>query len=288
LADMIVRGGVNRLHRTTSHLAGHIREAKRDRNLMQMLAGLDEIVQNGKSLGREDEEWLAMNGISVFNVFGTTEVPGILVSNRNAGSPSLLRPLEGVGARFVPLHTETRTSSAYQNANTRVLELVISPDSPCCPDRALRQSDDYFHTGDLFLEVSPGTYAFRGRIHDWIQTDNGHSFDAKVIEDNVRLTCGDIIAECVVVGNGRPSPVLFVEAAGAWDADGIKKEIVRRTRRFHSKRLPHERIAAAHFIVVVAGANSWPRTPVGSIRRKDVEDAFRTDLDRLYVAAPRS
>jgi hypothetical protein len=63
---MIVRGGVNRLHRTTSHLAGHIREAKRDRNLMQMLAGLDEIVQNGKSLGREDEEWLAMNGISVF------------------------------------------------------------------------------------------------------------------------------------------------------------------------------------------------------------------------------
>jgi hypothetical protein len=114
-------------------------------------------------------------------VFGTTEVPAILVTSQAPGSLSLLRPLDGVGAKFIPLFTEARTSSAYQNVNTRVLELVIPPDSPYCPDRSLRQPDGCFHTGDLFLEVAPGSYAFRGRIHDWIRNDSGHSFDAKYV-----------------------------------------------------------------------------------------------------------
>jgi hypothetical protein len=33
------------------------------------------------------------------------------------------------------------------------------------------------------------------------------------IEDNVRATCGELVFECIVVGNGRSSPALFVEAS---------------------------------------------------------------------------
>lgn len=61
LVDMISRGGVNRLHRSTSLLASDIREFRKDRNLAQLLSGLDEILQGGKMLEREDEEWLIQN-----------------------------------------------------------------------------------------------------------------------------------------------------------------------------------------------------------------------------------
>lgn len=35
--------------------------------------------------------------------------------------------------------------------------------------------------------------------------------DARSIEDLVYKRCPDIVANCVVVGNGRPQPALFVE-----------------------------------------------------------------------------
>jgi hypothetical protein len=65
LVDMVTRGGVNRLHRTSSHLASIIREAKKTRNVAHLLAGLEEIVQTKGMLKREDEEWLVNSGISV-------------------------------------------------------------------------------------------------------------------------------------------------------------------------------------------------------------------------------
>jgi hypothetical protein len=60
---MIARGGVNRLHRSTSHLTSDVREFRKDRNLLRLLSGLDEILQCGKMLDREDEEWLTGNGL---------------------------------------------------------------------------------------------------------------------------------------------------------------------------------------------------------------------------------
>lgn len=49
--------------------------------------------------------------------------------------------------------------------------------------------------------------------------------------------CGDIILNCIVVGNGRPFPALFVElrdgimANGASEED-VKKDILKRTEGF--------------------------------------------------------
>lgn len=104
-----------------------------------------------------------------------------MVSEKGAGVQSLLRPVEGVGAAFFPISAALNGSSAYQNVNTRVVELVIPSSSPHCPDVSLRNADGHFHTGDLFLEVAPGAYAFRGRIHDWILNEIGQSFDVKLV-----------------------------------------------------------------------------------------------------------
>jgi hypothetical protein len=62
----------------------------------------------------------------------------------------------------------------------------------------------------------------------------------------------------------------------------LKREVLRRTRQFHSRRYLHERIAVADMIVIVE-KGSLPRTATkGNVRRKATEEAFRTVLDKIY------
>lgn len=94
--------------------------------------------------------------------------------------------------------------------------------------------------------------------------------------------CGNLIKDCIVVGTGRPSPVMFIEPSGDIDHDKLKKEIIRKTRHFHARRYLHERITSANMIVIVP-PNSLPRTATkGNIRRKAVEDIYKTELDRIH------
>ena len=102
------------------------------------------------------------------------------------------------------------------------------------------------------------------------------------IEDNVRATCKDLMSECIVVGTGRPSPALFFEPAVNVDPAKLKKEIIRRIKPFHSRRYLHERITSPDCVVIVP-ANTLPRTATkGNVRRKAVEEQFRTVLDGIY------
>ena len=104
----------------------------------------------------------------------------------------------------------------------------------------------------------------------------------RAIEDNVRMTCADLVSECVVVGTGRPSPAMFIEPVNVqMDHCELKRAIIRKTRHFHSRRYIHERITSAGMIVVVP-PRTLPRTATkGNIRRKAVEEAYKPVLDEL-------
>jgi len=234
-------------------------------------------------LPQEDEEWVHRNGIKVRNCFGSTECTSMLLSDPNhKGMYAPLKPLAGTDYGFFPTGSTSSTDGGHQNLNAKMLELVILSSSKDCPDRSLRSEDGHYHTGDLFIEVSPGSYVSRGRDDDWIKSENSLRCDTRSIEENVRMTCGDLIADCIVVGNHRASPTLFVEAQSNMDAERLKKEIIRRTRHFHSRRYLHERITSPKFVVVVPGG-TLPRTATkGNIRRRAVEEAFKPQLDRIY------
>lgn len=97
--------------------------------------------------------------------------------------------------------------------------------------------------------------------------------------------CGTLIAECVVVGTGRPSPVMFIEPGVEMNHDKLKKEIFRKVRPFHSRRYLHEQITSPDMIVVVP-KSTLPRTATkGNIRRKAVEEAFKTQIDGIFARA---
>lgn len=283
LTDMVQRCRLTRLNQFSTFLTTHLRNARQDPKLFTTLRNLDEILFSGLPLPHDEEEWAYRNELPMRNLFGSTECGAMLLSvNKRDSDSACLQPIEGVSYGFIPIADGEESENSYQNANAALVELVILSESGDCPDPSLRHTDGHFHTGDLFMEVSPGNYLFRGRNDDWIKSENSLRCDTKAIEDNVRTTCGDIVTECVVVGNGRPSPTLFVESNAAMDPERLKKLIIRRTRQFHARRYLHERITSTNFVVVVP-ANTLPRTATkGNIRRKAVEEAFKAELDLIY------
>ena len=286
LMDMIARCGLNRLNQFPTFLAIHLRNSRQDPKLLAMLQNLDLIFYSGLMLSQDDEEWVHRHGIRIVNCFGSTECTAMLLSDPDwKGMRAPLVAMEGTEYGFFPIDSSSDDEPKHQNANGRLLELVILSSSKDCPDRSLRSADGHYHTGDLFLEVGPGQYVSRGRDDDWIKSENSLRCDTKAIEDNVRATCADLIEDCIVVGNGRASPALFIEAKAGLNEDKVKRDIIRRTRQFHSRRYLHERISSTKFIVVVP-PNTLPRTATkGNIRRRAVEDSFKTQLDCIYGVA---
>ncbi|KAJ7724912.1 hypothetical protein B0H16DRAFT_1782741 [Mycena metata] len=281
LIDMIHYGGLNRLNIFGSFLTNHLRNSRLDPKLLSMLVGLDEIMYTGLPLPREEESWAYSQGIKLRNVFGSTEVGALLVSIGGSGSnASLLCPTEGVAYKFAPI-APTQASNAHVST-ARLLELVVLAESGDCPDVSLRHPDGDFHTGDLFREVAPGCYVSEGRDDDWIKSESSLRCNTKAIEDNARAMCGNLISECIVVGNGRPNPILVVEPGTDMDHQKLRIEIIRKTRQFHSRRYIHERITSPEMVIVVP-RSSLPRTATkGNIRRKAVEEQYKTQIDTIF------
>lgn len=193
LISMIRHCGVNRLNQFATFLQSHFRSARLDQKLLTMLKNLDEVLYSGLALPSEEEIWARKNGIklrvcpyscftrvvadiSAKNLFGSTECAAMLSSDPGSGrNANLLAPLDGFIYRFVPV----KQGPSPHHSTTQLLELIIVADSPDCPDKSLRHPDGDFHTGDLFSEVAPGLYTFRGRGDDWIKTETGLRCDTK-------------------------------------------------------------------------------------------------------------
>jgi acyl-coenzyme A synthetase/AMP-(fatty) acid ligase len=198
LMDMIHRCGLNRLNQFATFLGNHLRNSRQDPQLLNAIAGLDEVLYSGLPLGKEEEAWAIQNGVplkvrlfskpsriaclfGIQNLFGSTECGAMMLSiGGKERRGALLCPIEGTTYGFFPIAAESdEVQPAYKNTNAQLLELVILSDSGDCPDGSLRHTDGHLHTGDLFLEVEPGCYASQGRVDDWIKSENSLRCDTK-------------------------------------------------------------------------------------------------------------
>ncbi|KAF8464314.1 acetyl-CoA synthetase-like protein [Gautieria morchelliformis] len=278
LSDMVDRCGLNRLNQFAPFLEKHLRNSHSNPKLLNLLQSLDEVIYSGACLGPEEENWASNSGILMrYRMWCTMWSVG--GRGRDA---RYLRPLQDASCAFLPIH---KGDPGHTNA---MLELVILSNSGDCPDSSFRSATDgHFHTGDLFEEVSPGCFVYKGRDDDWIKCADSLRCDTKSIEDHVRTTCSELIGDCVVVGSGRPSPALFVEPAkDDMDHAKIRADILQRTQDFHARRYLHERITDINLIIVV-NRGTLPRQMYtkGNIRRKAVEEMFKEKLDQIYIAA---
>ncbi|KAF8523945.1 hypothetical protein BU17DRAFT_85424 [Hysterangium stoloniferum] len=282
LAAMINVTGVNRVIQFTAILRKHLEDARRDPSLLQLFKQMRQVTYAGMPLETELEEWAVGQGVPITNNFGCTECGQLFTS---VFGDRRLQILPTISFKFVPVGPTSIDGADYD----RLLELWILPDSPDLPVAELRTPDGGWRSGDLFEEPEPGRYIFRGRDDDWIKSLWSEKIDTRAIEDNIYTTCSDIVGNCVVVGNGRPFPALFVEPRVPTPESGhakLKLEILRRTYEFNSLLYLHERIQDPRMIKIVP-AKSLPRTASkGNIRRRAVEQDFAADLEAMYNSVP--
>ncbi|KIJ57306.1 hypothetical protein M422DRAFT_198731 [Sphaerobolus stellatus SS14] len=283
LSAMITSAGVNRIIQFTNVLRKHLEDAQRDPSLLKLLKNARQVTYAGMPLPTELEKWAMEQGIPLTNNFGCTECGQLFSSTIG---DRRLQLLPNISCKFEPVSTSSLDPSAT------LLELWILPDSPDLPVQELRTPDGGWRSGDLFEEAEPGKYIFRGRDDDWIKSLWSEKLDTKSIEDNVYTTCPDLVANCVVVGNGRPQPALFVEprsltaASDPEEQDNLRREIIARTTSFNELRYLHERIQDPRMIKIVP-LRALPRTAVkGNIRRRAVEEQFADELEAMYTSMP--
>lgn len=98
----------------------------------------------------------------------------------------LMRLLPGLRYKLIPTSGLSKTDldgdvgERFQGG--QMYDLFVPADADNCPHPFVRNRPDGHITGDLFEEVKPGLYAFRGRNDDWIRTGKDFAFcDTKCV-----------------------------------------------------------------------------------------------------------
>ncbi|KAJ7749584.1 acetyl-CoA synthetase-like protein [Mycena maculata] len=290
--------GMNRMFIYADWLVKLASIARADEKVLAALRGMRQIAYTGAAINPEVEKWLVGQNVPISTMYATTEVSPALVSNlADRTTLPAMRVMPGVDLTFIPASNVTVEDldgdAAGRSKGGILYDVFIPASSKHCPHPTVMTRADGHITGDLFEEVQPGYYAFRGRNDDWIRTGPGLVFcDTKSIEDNIRITCPDIVRNCTVVGHYKPAVVLFIEAVSDSttpdDVLKLKDEVLRRTAAFNSALFPHERIVDREHIVVVP-SGVLPRTKEkGNIRRKAVEEDYAGILEQIYTGGGAS
>ncbi|KAJ6586259.1 acetyl-CoA synthetase-like protein [Mycena vulgaris] len=293
---LVNQQGMNRMFIYADWLVKLASIARSDERVLSALRGMRQITYTGSAINPEVEKWLVEQDVPLATMYATTEVSPALVSNlADRSTLPAMRVIPGVDLTFIPASNisveDLDGDAAGRSKGGMLCDLFIPANSRHCTHPTVMSRSDGHITGDLFEEVQPGYYAFRGRNDDWIHTGAGLLYcDTKSIEDNIRVTCPDIVRNCTVVGHYKPAVVLFVEAFSdsttVDDVATLKDEVLRRTAAFNSDLFEHERIVDREHIVVVP-PGVLPRTKEkGNIRRKAVEEDYATVLEEIYATGP--
>lgn len=86
-----------------------------------------------------------------------------------------LEVLDHIKYEFTPADITSVGGQEY----ARLFEFRILPGSPDLPHPSLCNADGGWRSGDLFEEMAPGKYLFRGRDDDWLESFWAEKIDTK-------------------------------------------------------------------------------------------------------------
>ncbi|KAH8101485.1 acetyl-CoA synthetase-like protein [Cristinia sonorae] len=295
--DLVRECGMNRMLLYVPWLTNLLDIARTDNILLEALKGMRQICYTGASLNPDDEAWIMAAGIPATTLYASTELGPCLVNDFvNPNSLPLMRLVPDIGLTFVKsANLRPSDMDGRSDAKSRGGELyyLFAPESsPCCPHKSIRNRPDGHNTGDLFEEVEPGLYAFRGRDDDWIRTGpHLHFCDTKSIEDMVLIQCANLVKNCTIVGHYKPTLVLFVEpqndvaVATTAEVFAFKGQLLKKIAPSNATLFPHERIENPDHVVVVPSGSLDRGGEKSNIRRKTVEERNKSILDQIYESA---
>jgi hypothetical protein len=126
---------------------------------------------------------------AAFTVSDPSSLGGNFISDvGNLETLPAMRIIPGIKCELIPIRhvnkTDLDTVHEGRFVGGQMFDVFIPEDAPNCPVPSVRNRPNGHITGDLFEEVKPGYYAFRGRNDDWIRTGKHLSFcDTKYVAD---------------------------------------------------------------------------------------------------------
>jgi long-chain acyl-CoA synthetase len=248
-------------------------------------------VSGGAPLAKEIAEFFGSAGFYILEGYGLTETSPIISVNRpreiKPGSVGL--PLDGVEVRIADdgeiLVKGPNVMQGYFKKPADTAELI--------------DSSGWLHTGDIGLIDDRGFITITDRKKDIIVTSGGKNVAPQPIEN--RLRTSPLIAEVVVIGNKRKYPAALIvpafEALEKWaaargiQASGRADLVARPEVLAHYERIVRdltsnlaefEKVRRIAVLESEFTIDTGELTPKLSVKRRVVEEKYRTLIDRTY------
>lgn len=225
------------------------------------------LVCGSAPLAPETQEFFAMLGIPIWQVYGLTETCGICTMDdpRIESEPGRV----GQAIPGIELMVGENDEIVVRGPNV-FLEYWNRPE-----ETAQATQGGVFHTGDQGEMNSKGNWRISGRIKNLVILNSGHNVAPEPIEEKIieRIPGAQ---QVVVVGNGRG--YLCALVTGTVGADAVQAAIDQ-----VNCDLPHYR-QVRNFTVLkdTFTAESGLLTTMGKLRRDAIATRFRDEIDQMY------
>ena len=225
------------------------------------------LVCGSAPLAPETQDFFAMLGTPIWQVYGLTETCGICTMDdpRIASEPGRVgQPVPGIemktGENEEILVSGPNIFSGYWNRpeeTARVLE------------------HGWFHSGDQGEVNSRGNWRISGRIKNLIILNSGHNIAPEPIEEKIAKHLPDA-QQVVIVGNGRG--YLCALFTGAVEPDSVQSAL-----DIINSELPHYR-QVRNFVILQESftPENALLTANGKLKRDLINKRFQEEIDQVY------
>ena len=225
------------------------------------------LVCGSAPLAPETQDFFAMLGVPIWQVYGLTETCGICTMD----DPRLTSEPGRVGQAIpgIDLMVGDNEEIVVRGPN-------VFPGYWNRPEETAQAlKGGVFHTGDQGEVNSKGNWRISGRIKNLIILSSGHNIAPEPIEDKVAQNMA-AAQQVVVVGNGRGYLCALVTGA-------VEGPAVQAALDHVNSDLPHYR-QVRNFLVLrdAFTPESGLLTANGKLRRDAINARFRDEIDQMY------
>ncbi len=253
----------------------------------------EEFISGGAPLGRELAEWYADIGIQIHEGYGLTETSPVIAVNTPTAHKlgTVGKPLANVEVRIADdgevLVRGPSIFKGYWNRPEETRNAFV---------------EGWFKTGDIGQLDSEGYLSITDRKKDLIKTSGGKFIAPQPIENSLKLN--PLIGTAVVLGDRRKFPAVLIaphfpvleDWARANQVDfasrqtlvahvkvqalyeGIIEEVNQNLARF-------EKLKRVLLVAEELSATDGTLTHTLKVRRRGIEDRYRTLIDEMYAKA---
>jgi long-chain acyl-CoA synthetase len=253
----------------------------------------EEFVSGGAPLGRELAEWYADIGIPIHEGYGLTETSPVIAVNTPTANKlgTVGKPLPNVEVKIAADgEVLVRGPSIFKGYWNRPEETEAA------------FVDGWFKTGDIGDIDSEGYLSITDRKKDLIKTSGGKFIAPQPIENSLKLN--PLIGTAVVLGDRRKFPAVLISpnfpALEDWArANGVdfasREALVANSKvqavyegiigELNQKLARFERLKRVLLVPEEFSAADGTLTHTMKVRRRGIEDRYRTLIDEMYAKA---